>query len=282
MKLQFVFLPKRSPRTLAFVNAEYGECETVPVPLMPGWEYTVSLEHDSSSLSEPDYDYLLSCAAPSRVVVSDGSGLLGENSNSGESFEAAGKVAKLYVLGVPKLVPDFDRDGDIDDDDEAEADSGRTFRFWINDDQDSGDVNENSSNDVSGWLGDCTDGRVSGRCDLLDFTPVLIDVSKVFPPGTPQSIKSTVTWELQSDVVSAVWTALAPAAAGSFHRTDCGAEFGKTLSQPAHKASVSRLGAGMAFPKAFAQHVKDLIQEYEERKQETWIYPLSALGIVDF
>ena len=32
----------------------------------------------------------------------------------------------------------------------------------------------------------------------------------------------------------------------------------------------------------FAQHVKDLIQEYEERKQETWIYPLSALGIVDF
>ena len=32
----------------------------------------------------------------------------------------------------------------------------------------------------------------------------------------------------------------------------------------------------------FSQHVKDLIQEYEERKQETWIYPLSALGIVDF
>ena len=32
----------------------------------------------------------------------------------------------------------------------------------------------------------------------------------------------------------------------------------------------------------FSQHVKDLIPEYEERKQETWIYPLSALGIVDF
>lgn len=32
----------------------------------------------------------------------------------------------------------------------------------------------------------------------------------------------------------------------------------------------------------FAQHVKDLIQEYEERKQETWMYPLSSLGIANF
>jgi len=143
-----------TPRPFAFVNAEYGECETVSAPLMPGWEYAVRLEHDSSNLSVPDYDYSLSCAAPSRVVTSDAGGLFGENSNSGESFEAAGKVAKLYVLGMPKLVPDFDRDGDIDEDDEAEADAGRTFRFWINDDQDSGDVNENASNDVSGWLGD--------------------------------------------------------------------------------------------------------------------------------
>ena len=32
----------------------------------------------------------------------------------------------------------------------------------------------------------------------------------------------------------------------------------------------------------FAQHVKDLIHECEERKQENWMYPLSAFGIVDF
>jgi hypothetical protein len=81
---------------------------------------------------------------------------------------------------------------------------------------------------------------------------VLIDVSRAFPPGTPQSIKDRVTWELQSDAVSAVWTALSPPTAGSFHRADIGAAFGKTLSQPAHKASVSRLGSGVAFPKAFA------------------------------
>ena len=154
-----------TPRSFAFVNAEYGECETVSAPLMPGWEYAVRLEHDASNLSVPDYDYLISCAAPSRVVVSDASGIFGENSNDGETFEASGKVARLYVLDRPRLVPDFDRDGDIDEDDEAEADSGRTFRFWVNGDSDSGDEVEDGGGDVPAGIGDWWNRNVDGRRD---------------------------------------------------------------------------------------------------------------------
>ena len=31
-----------------------------------------------------------------------------------------------------------------------------------------------------------------------------------------------------------------------------------------------------------AQYVKAILQEQEDRTNETWIYPLSAFGIVDF
>lgn len=37
-----------------------------------------------------------------------------------------------------------------------------------------------------------------------------------------------------------------------------------------------------AYKQEFAKYVKDLIQEQEERNNETWMYPLSAFGIVDF
>ena len=126
-----------------------------------------------------------------------------------------------------------------------------TFRFWINDDSDTGDVND-SANDRPGSGSNGQDSMVNGRGDLLDFTPVLLDISKVFPLGTPDHIKERVSWKLQSSVVNAVWTSLSASAAGSFHRTaDSGATFGQNLSQNAHEATVTTLSGGAPLPGVF-------------------------------
>ena len=179
-----------------------------------------------------------------------------ENAKEGGNV-AGGLTATLYVLGDPKVVPDYDRDGKIDADDEAVYDAGRTaFRFWANDDWDSGDVNESRfDRPRSGSNG--RDDKVNGRGDLLDFTPVLLDVSEVFPPGTPDSIKERVAWRLASSAVNAVWTSLSASDAGRFLKADGGAAFGPDLSQNAHEAAVTELAEGAELPDAFAKRMKN-------------------------
>ena len=86
------------------------------------------------------------------------------------------------------MVFDYNRDGLIGDDDVEKVESGEaTFRFWINNDNDSGDTNE-SENDRPGYGRNYDDDIVNGRCDLLDFTPVWVDLSEVFPRDMPDSI----------------------------------------------------------------------------------------------
>ena len=167
---------------------------------------------------------------------------------------AQGLSATLYVLDDPKLIPDYDRNGRIDSEDEAIYDAGQTtFRFWVNNDKDTGDVNE-SKYDRPGAGSNGQDGMVNGRGDLLDFTPVLLDVSGVFPPGTPNSIKECVSWKLESSVVNAVWTSLSASDAGSFHKAeDAGATFGPRLSQNAYDATVTNLIGGVELPDGFAR-----------------------------
>lgn len=176
---------------------------------------------------------------------------------SGAGNVAQGLSATLYVLDDPSVVPDYDRNGKINDDDIDIAEAGNTtFRFWINDDNDSGDLNEGKK-DCPGAGKNGQDKKVNGRSDLLDFTPVLLDVSKVFPPGTPDFIKERVSWKLESSVVNAVWTSLPAANAGAFHKTDCGATFGPSLSQNAHEAIVTKLAGGKELPDGFAQIMQD-------------------------
>ena len=177
---------------------------------------------------------------------------------SGAGNVAGGLTATLYVLGDPKVIPDYDRDGKIDSSDESIYDGRQTiFRFWANNDNDSGNVND-STNDRPGSGYNGQDNKVNGRSDLLDFTPVLLDVSGVFPPGTPNSIKERISWKLESSVVNAVWTSLSPSDAGSFHRSaDAGATFGPNLSQNAYEATVDRLAGGKELPDGFAQRMKN-------------------------
>ena len=169
---------------------------------------------------------------------------------------AGGLVATLYILDDPNLTPDYDRNGEISDE---ERDLSRTggeasrFLFRVNDDSDTENVNESSA-DRPGAGTNGTDGQVNGRGDLLDFTPVLIDLDSIYPAATPQGIRdwlnSRLEWELQSSAVNAVLTRQNAVNAGAFHKTAV-ATFGPQLNQDSFSASVADLSPGYSLPAAF-------------------------------
>lgn len=251
------------PRIYSWVNEGYGDPETKTAMLKPGWEYEVRLRHagtnpDYDDEPYPDYDYVLQFigaeSSPS-VLLYDPQGLFGGNDNSGESFTGKGKVAHLYAIGKPLLVFDYDRDGKIDNADVTKAKEGKIFRFWINDDNDSGDTNE-SENDRPGSGPNHSNGHVDGRCDLLDFTPVWIDTTEVFPPGTPSSISNDVVWKVRSSCVNAVWTWLGRGEAGEFQHEGASCGYGSGHSYSPECADVVSLASGMKLPSAFEQIIR--------------------------
>ncbi len=85
------------------------------------------------------------------------------------------------------LVPDYDHNHVIDDDDRNQTTTDHPFRFWINDDNDSGDT---GGDDIpsSGTSGrNCDDYVINGARDLVDFFPVYLDIAPLvqqFPPAS--------------------------------------------------------------------------------------------------
>ena len=165
--------------------------------------------------------------------------------------------AMLYVLGDPQLVFDYDRDGNIDGRDVHKAKDGHTtFRFWVNDDMDSGE--ENDSEHDRPYSG--TDGRdaiVNGRCDLIDFTPLWIDLSAVYPPDMPEEMRRMMVWSLRSECANAVWTGLSRHNAGTFLREDAGPYFGRQIAFDILSADVERLSGGVEFDTAFLSDIRN-------------------------
>ena len=254
------------PRIYSWVNEGYGDPETKTAMLKPGWEYEVRLRHagtnpDYDDEPYPDYDYVLQFigaeSSPS-VLLYDPQGLFGGNDNSGESFTGKGKVAHLYAIGKPLLVFDYDRDGKIDDADVAKAKDGKVFRFWINDDNDSGDTND-SANDIPGSGPNHSNGHVDGRCDLLDFTPLLVDVHSAVA-CVPKSLRSAFLFRLrqQDEALNVVWTSLDANHAGAFQANDCGEAFGRSLSAAVLSVQTEVIGDGGTFvPVAFAEVLRE-------------------------
>ena len=93
---------------------------------------------------------------------------------------------KMTVVPTVAMVPDYNHDRKIDPADVARGAAFESFRFWINDDKDVDDVAVGDS-DVPGQSnGNASDDEVNGRCDLLDFFPVWLDISKAMEllPGS--------------------------------------------------------------------------------------------------
>ena len=163
---------------------------------------------------------------------------------------AGGLAATLYVLGDPVLVFDYDRDGSITDAEaEIARDGTKTFRFWVNDDNDSGDRND-SANDIPGSGPNYADDHVNGHGDFIDFTPVWIDTRAVFPPGTPQNVRDKIRWKVRSGCAKVVWSRISRVYAGAFHREDMGNGFGMGPYQQLLSATVDSVANGAQMPDA--------------------------------
>ena len=78
------------------------------------------------------------------------------------------------------LVPDWNRDGKIDNLDRGKVTESNPFRFWFNDDDDTGEVHNDDipkrGNDAD--ANDGFSGRVDGMRDLVDFFPLFFDLEE--------------------------------------------------------------------------------------------------------
>lgn len=177
--------------------------------------------------------------------------------------------ASFTVFGRPWLIPDYDRKDNIDPEDIGKSKGGKIpFRFWINDDDDSlwegwkifwiftywfekGNICEENT-DIPGIGNNFSDDKVNGRADLVDFAPVLIDISEVFPNDLPEEITNNFKWELQSDCLNVVWTDLEAGTAADFHTKEV-PHCGKNLKEQSYKAESKEVGGGLEFDKTFAK-----------------------------
>ena len=216
-----------TPPTKSWLNENYGECETKTAMLSKGWTYEISLHHAGTNIEDgsPDYDYMLSWSVPSccGCVTNDPAGLICEDHTS-DSFAGEGKVARILVLDGG-IWADYDRVDEIGNSDKSKAYRGKSLRHWYNDDDDEGPTNETPLGDVpaANSTPDCANGHVDGRCDILDFTPVWIDMGAALNKIAQQLGKScTLTLAQEDGAVNLVWTSLTKATVANFLKTSVG------------------------------------------------------------
>jgi hypothetical protein len=171
----------------------------------------------------------------------------------------SGLKTTVYVIRAG-LIPDWNHDRVIDDDDKDQAMVLDPFRFWINDDDDFGDISEDDS-DVPGQGGlfdnaNYEDDEVNGRSDLLDFFPVWLDLHdtlNLLPPS------GTVQYKLKqaNGAVRAVYTDLTKGSAGNFLTTE-GNTYGPSFNQNSYEADTFEVtSSGVTLSRDFLDKIKN-------------------------
>ncbi len=144
----------------------------------------------------------------------------------------------LTVIKVD-LVPDWNHDRVIDENDRGQATVLNPYRFWINDDKDDGDVASDNS-DLPGQSDDnASDDRVNGRCDLLDFFPIWLDIGNVVEI-LPRAGNSVFVLRQANDAVNFFQSDLSRQEAGHYLIGESQA-YGWGPCVPAHQAVVANV-----------------------------------------
>ncbi|OVE74216.1 hypothetical protein BVX94_01105 [bacterium B17] len=228
-------------------------------------EYSEDEEGDSTTTIEFKVTPTPNVAWPEgyplwRAILPDGStdNLSDQDGKSSFTYtpEATGKyvfqvycgnllTVTVYVLDLD-LVPDWNRDRKIDSQDEGQVTSSNPFRFWINDDDDEGDIASGDSDEPgqdtvesdSGYLS----SDVDGRCDLLDFFPLWLDLNDTMtflPYGDDLQYKL----QHEGSAVRIVYTDLKRDKAGSF-LTEDGNTYGASSDQNSYEADTISIHSG--------------------------------------
>ncbi len=174
-----------------------------------------------------------------------------------DEFYAVDEVL-LTTLNL-NLVPDWNHDRVIDDQDVASCAGVTPYRFWKNDDADDGNIAEGDSDrpGQDGFFGggNASDGVVNGRCDLLDFFPLWVDLHE-----TANLLAADTSFEFRlaqsNEAVRAVYTDLCTTNAGDFMTTE-GNVYGYTLAQNASEADTMEVSrSGLALNALFLDRIK--------------------------
>ena len=180
------------------------------------------------------------------------------NGSFGGGNVAGSLSSTLYVLDDPQLVPDLDRDGEIGDADANLLANGRIFRFWTNDDHDAastdGDIAKDSDDDFPVNGRDWNTGHVNGRRDLIDFTPVWLDMSRTVT-NLPPVIRDAITVRLRhpDGAMNAVWSSLDRNSANAFQTSTVGG-YAPSLDGEARSAQTAYIRAqGVDLPPSFLE-----------------------------
>jgi hypothetical protein len=255
------------PKSISWVDAEYGECETKTAMLARGFDYELRMYHAGTNEEDsPDYDYRLILSYPPTVgvITNDPSGLINADDMTSDYFSGEGKVATIRVLDA-SIYGDHDRNGRIDENDRVALYKNRYLRHWVNDDEDNGDVSEGGG-DIpgagEGWLEwdgrdpNWKDPHVNGRCDLLDFAPVRLDINGMLSQLDGSSSDYAFRLSHADGAVKVVWTSEDSDHAGSFLTTDL-ANCGISLSQASHVATAVLVDSeGVTIPPSFINSIR--------------------------
>lgn len=182
---------------------------------------------------------------------------------------ADGTVSVSPVLLNFGMAVDANLDGQIRVAGEAAADvtdSGAPFRFWFNDDDDSGDVNGSDipgdgSNDfgtgIAGPPGLGSDFGVDGNRDLVDWFPVFLDLKElitVLPPS------ASVIYKLKhaGNALSFVYTDLTRARAFAYQKERLVTGFGFNFDRAPGEAQATQITAtGAVLSDEFLTRIRD-------------------------
>jgi len=260
----------KDKRSFNFVNEEFGTVGTKTFKLRRGNSYEITLLHLATDpqYEMTDYDWQAQIGGlPSTLVGKTPSdsdryyplpdlGILIDNQDGllgtvDERFETPdytiGKKAMLYVLKAA-LVPDYDRDGIISEEkDYPEALSKTPLRFWVNDDKDVGSIASVDSDIPGQSNGNASDALVNGYADLLDFTPVWLNIQDVIEL---LSNELGISYYLSGRNVNFVYTSLMKNNAGAFLTKSGDAD--EMLTKPVNTAYVT----GTQIPTSFMNTIK--------------------------
>lgn len=103
--------------------------------------------------------------------------------------QTATDTLNITVVGV-YLTPDYNHDRKIDSIDKDFSKTGEPFRFWVNDDNDEGEVGR--GNLPLGEVdenADCNNSAVDGVKDLIDLFPIYLDIRPALELMPPDEYK---------------------------------------------------------------------------------------------
>jgi hypothetical protein len=213
-----------------------------------------------------------------------------------------GEASERAFLLVPQaLLPDWDRDGRIDPRDHRHAARRLPWRFWINDDDDAGELARSAIDDLPGSdTPDWQSPGIDGLRDVVDFFPVHLDLQAMLR-AHPDPARVEITLSQEDAALNMVYTRLHP---DELHELLDGAPqsgFGSGMSEPLAAASTVPISPGpVALDPAFIDSLradnrgvllfegtgptsKPLVMEFRYDGQPiiTWRLPLSIGPVRD-